>query len=135
MRYEHFNVCLLVILINLLIYFIRYQSHTNPYIFVAKDEDSCCETGLPMILLNAPLLCSVGRYFIGLGDMNVEGVYKWPGGVDSPYKNWAQSHPQSGPDCVVINLSHASDLTNGKWMSENCQNNYRFICECPGACS
>lgn len=76
-----------------------------------------------------------GRYFIGLGDMNVEGVYKWPGGVDSPYKNWAQSHPQSGPDCVVINLSHASDLNNGKWMSENCQNNYRFICECPGACS
>ena len=128
--YEHFNVCLLTILI---FYPTHDKSHTNPYIFVAKD--SCCETGRPAILLNAPLLCSVGRYFIGLGDMNVEGVYKWPGGVDSPYKNWAQSHPQSNPDCVVINLSHASDSNNGKWMSENCQNNYRFICECPGACS
>ena len=82
------------------------------------------------------LFLSIGRYFIGLSDYSDAGNYKWIGGIVPAYTNWAPAHPQgSSTDCVVLDIRHQGDRDHGKWLSEHCSNNHKFICECPGACT
>ena len=82
------------------------------------------------------LFLSIGRYFIGLSDYSDAGNYKWIGGIVPAYTNWAPAHPQSSStDCVVLDIRHQGDPDHGKWLSEHCGNNHKFICECPGACN
>ncbi|XP_015763278.1 PREDICTED: C-type lectin domain family 4 member E-like isoform X2 [Acropora digitifera] len=78
-----------------------------------------------------------GDYFIGLNDRQTEGTYMWvQGPVATSLLNWLRSflgNAESDKDCVVISLNSNSD--NGKWKTNECNHNLRFICECPdGPC-
>ena len=59
------------------------------------------------------------------------------GPVATSLINWLRSflvNAESDKDCVVISLNANSD--NGKWKTNECNHNFRFICECPdGPCA
>ncbi|XP_068759772.1 uncharacterized protein [Montipora capricornis] len=80
-----------------------------------------------------------GEYFIGLNDKALEGKYRWVDNTEALYTNWMQGYNQDisaeqNKDCVVMRMNHG-DSNNGKWETKECNNNLRFICECPGQCT
>lgn len=81
-----------------------------------------------------------GSYFIGLNDIEQEGIYMWVQETEvTSFTNWHRNHPKAGDaessrDCVVISLKTNSE--DGKWKTKSCNISYQFICECPdGPCA
>ncbi|XP_018431303.1 PREDICTED: pulmonary surfactant-associated protein D-like, partial [Nanorana parkeri] len=63
--------------------------------------------------------------FMGITDMQTEGVFRYPSGETITYSNWGPSEPNNTngvEDCVEIRET-------GKWNDENCSSKRFYICE------
>jgi len=69
---------------------------------------------------------SLEKWWFGLTDAAVEGIWIWDDGSDLLYSNWHSGEPNDagGEDCVQFN--RWSDLT---WNDEPCSASFRYICE------
>ena len=75
----------------------------------------------------------LGKYYIGLNDLQGTGTYKWADGTNASFTNWNAGYPKR-PKAVVMKMNGNSD--DGKWQTRNVNNAMRFICECPdGPCA
>ena len=75
----------------------------------------------------------LGKYYIGLNDLQGTGTYKWADGTNASFTNWNADYPKR-PKAVVMKMNGNSD--DGKWQTRNENNSMRFICECPdGPCA
>ena len=74
--------------------------------------------------------CSPDDYWIGLNDIQTEGIFKWISSNTTPsFTNWNPANPREpnnyfGEDCVVLR-----ELHNFKWNDVPCRSKHRFICE------
>ena len=75
----------------------------------------------------------LGKYYIGLNDLQGTGTYKWADGTAASFTNWNTGYPK-GAKGVVMKMNGNSD--DGKWQTKNVDRALRFICECPaGPCA
>ena len=75
----------------------------------------------------------VGKYYIGLNDLQGTGTYKWADGTAASFTNWDAGYPNR-KKAVIMMLNGNSD--NGKWQTWHRKDALRFICECPeGPCA
>ena len=74
-----------------------------------------------------------GYVWIGLSDLDTEGVFKWPNGAQLSYDFWASGEPNSMPvsgyygeqDCVVLN-------SNGLVADKACSHPWQSLCSTLG---
>ena len=69
-------------------------------------------------------------YWIGLTDLETEGVWKWTSGAPlSGYMYWVPKQPNNykEQDCAAI--SNKSQENAGKWHDYYCSETKGFICE------
>ena len=92
------------------------------------------ERGISLMTFLLPLMSFfLGKYYIGLNDLNETRTYKWADGTTASFTNWNHKHPKGGK-AVVMKMSGNSDY--GKWETQNRNDALRFICECPeGPCA
>ena len=66
-------------------------------------------------------------YWIGVNDLQEEGVFVWQDGSALSYDNWAQSWPKvdSQSNCVT------KSARGEKWYNMNCHLDRRFVCSQP----
>ena len=76
--------------------------------------------------LNTIITSSVGNYWIGLNDRDVEGTYTWTDGTTVSYTNWSSTpSDDTNSNCVQINYAG-----NGMWESVNCDMTLNaFLCK------
>jgi hypothetical protein len=66
-----------------------------------------------------------GGSFIGLTDIDQEGVWTWSDGAPFDYSKWNANEPNNSgndEDCVEIN-------GNGAWNDLNCNSHRRALCK------
>ena len=76
--------------------------------------------------LNTLIISSVGNYWIGLNDRDVEGMYTWIDGATVSYINWASTpSDDTNSNCVQIN-----NAGNDIWESVSCDATLNaFLCK------
>lgn len=65
--------------------------------------------------------------FLGINDIETEGVFKYVTGEKTTYSNWAKNEPnnhEGNEDCIEI-----SALRSGQWNDYRCDKNLLIICE------
>ena len=75
----------------------------------------------------------LGKYHIGLNDLQGTGTFKWADGTAASFTNWNTGYPKGGKGVVMKRNGNSDD---GKWQTKNVNSALRFICECPdGPCA
>ena len=76
--------------------------------------------------LNTLITSSVGNYWIGLNDRDVEGTYTWIDSTAVSYKNWTSSPS----DDTNINCVRINNAGNGMWEFVSCDATLNaFLCK------
>ena len=73
-------------------------------------------------------------YWIGLNDLEDEGVFKWSDGSSfNNYNNWFMDNPdnfEGNEDCVTINTGLIGPYGRfADWNDVNCDYTFNFICK------
>ncbi|KAM5141340.1 uncharacterized protein ACMZJ9_015084 [Mantella aurantiaca] len=63
--------------------------------------------------------------FMGINDLQTEGVFRYLSGEDITYSNWGPGEPNN-----VLNNEHCVEMREaGKWNDENCSSKRFYVCE------
>ncbi|XP_056388369.1 pulmonary surfactant-associated protein D-like [Hyla sarda] len=65
------------------------------------------------------------RPFLGINDLQQEGIFKYPDGKNIAFSNWSDKEPNNEfgvEDCVEM-------YENGKWNDKNCNEKRLIVCE------
>jgi hypothetical protein len=79
-----------------------------------------------------------GYAYIGMNDINQEGVFVWSDGSPTTYTNWYPSNPSGGVNENCVHLDHSPlkgvyDFSEAPWNDVSCEDwAFPFIC---GYCS
>ena len=83
--------------------------------------------------INATWLLSLEKMWIGLNDLEVEGVWKWSDNTSlGVYSNWGYREPNNwqNQDCVVIKRGFmGADFFDAKWEDADCERTLLYLCE------
>ncbi|KAJ8033872.1 C-type mannose receptor 2 [Holothuria leucospilota] len=66
------------------------------------------------------------NFWIGLSDLEEEGVWRWLDTTTANYSNWSQHEPnnwQTVQHCAISNMA------DGQWDDIRCNDEYNFVCE------
>jgi hypothetical protein len=65
--------------------------------------------------------------WIGANDVALEGTFVWVGGGPVTYENWASGEPND-----FMNVEDCAYMTSsGSWNDVPCDDEWRYLCECP----
>ncbi|NWS56614.1 MRC1 protein, partial [Chunga burmeisteri] len=70
-------------------------------------------------------LSSEKYFWIGLSDMEEQGVFKWVTGEGVLYTNWNAAMPGNEAGCVALRTGNAAGL----WDVQNCEVKAKFLCK------
>ncbi|NXX93061.1 MRC1 protein, partial [Centropus bengalensis] len=70
-------------------------------------------------------LSSEKYFWIGLSDMEEQGMFKWATGESVLFTNWNAAMPGNEAGCVALRTGNAAGL----WDVQNCEVNARFLCK------
>lgn len=114
----------------------RYLVCTTPRAYVdavARCREHGAEGWVPdgpreaAIITQAALQIRNQDYWIGLDDLENEGEFVWPDGIERPWENWNDGEPNNAgnEDCAHI------WARNGRWNDLPCDRRQGIICEVP----
>ncbi|NWS70861.1 MRC1 protein, partial [Crotophaga sulcirostris] len=70
-------------------------------------------------------LSSEKYFWIGLSDMEEQGMFKWATGESVMYTNWNAAMPGNEAGCVALRTGNAAGL----WDVQNCEVKAKFLCK------
>ncbi|XP_069715636.1 macrophage mannose receptor 1-like isoform X5 [Phaenicophaeus curvirostris] len=70
-------------------------------------------------------LSSEKYFWIGLSDMEEQGMFKWANGESVLYTNWNAAMPGNEAGCVAVRTGKAAGL----WDVQNCDVKAKFVCK------
>jgi len=73
---------------------------------------------------------TVPRVWIGLSDLNDDGIYEWVDGTVPTYVNWDTVPTAANSSCVYLGGSFLGE--GGRWYTNDCASNRPAVCECDG---
>ena len=83
--------------------------------------------------INATWLLSLEKMWIGLNDLEVEGVWKWSDSTSlDVYSNWGYREPSKGKNqhCVVLVRGFMrEDFFDAQWNDVRCERTLFYLCE------
>ena len=83
--------------------------------------------------INATWLLSLEKMWIGLNDLEVEGVWKWSDSTNlDVYSNWGYREPSKGKNqhCVVLIRGFMrEDFFDAQWNDVRCERTFFYLCE------
>ncbi|CAL1612102.1 unnamed protein product [Knipowitschia caucasica] len=100
----------------------------------SESRQFCQDQGADLVIITSvqekDFISSIykDRRWIGLSDLQEEGVWRWVDGTKLTTSFWMSGEPNdtgTGEDCVEIN--YKGQL--GRWNDENCGVAHQFICE------